>query len=228
MKGLLILVAGLAGLITVFSTPAVAVTIDYASSAGSSIDFDPADGCGGGSVGCFSFSSGNNIVITSGTATSFAGGINGLFGIGTITDTNTPVGNVETAPVSGSGTLSIFDGSTVLTADLTWVDLATFGTAGSLNTNGTANLSNIQYTGSNGDLVALASAGAGMQTATFQFATPTSLTEIFTNRTTQTSTSFSGSIAPSAIPAPAAFWLFGSGLIGLAGVARRRIDGRFT
>jgi len=34
---------------------------------------------------------------------------------------------------------------------------------------------------------------------------------------------FSGTLAPvSAIPVPAAVWLFGSGLIGLAGVARRR------
>jgi len=33
---------------------------------------------------------------------------------------------------------------------------------------------------------------------------------------------FSGTIAPVAVPVPAAVWLFGSGLVGLAGVARRR------
>ena len=32
----------------------------------------------------------------------------------------------------------------------------------------------------------------------------------------------SGSITPSAVPVPAAVWLFGSGLIGLVGIARRR------
>jgi hypothetical protein len=30
-------------------------------------------------------------------------------------------------------------------------------------------------------------------------------------------------INPSAVPVPAALWLFGSGLLGLVGVARRRI-----
>ncbi|MDT8283315.1 MAG: VPLPA-CTERM sorting domain-containing protein [Gammaproteobacteria bacterium] len=30
------------------------------------------------------------------------------------------------------------------------------------------------------------------------------------------------SITPSAVPVPAAVWLFGSGLLGLVGVARRR------
>lgn len=35
--------------------------------------------------------------------------------------------------------------------------------------------------------------------------------------------SFSGSLSPvSAVPVPAAVWLFGSGLVGLAGIARRR------
>ena len=203
--------------ITAFTMPAAAVTIDYSNTSGSSINLDPTDNCGGsGTVGCFSFSSGNNIVITSGTASGFSGGISGLFGVGAITTS----GLQETANVNGTGSLSIFDGGQILTADLSWVDIASFATAGVLNTLGTANLSNIVYGGSNGDLVALFNAGTGTQTATFQFTSPTSLTDLFTTSTTVTSTSFSGSIA--SIPIPATVWLFGSGLLGLVGMARRK------
>jgi len=200
----------------VFAAPVSAVTVDYSSQVGSSVDLDPTDGCGGGTVGCFSFSAGNNIVITSGTASGFAGGITGLFGVDTITSG----GGVESASVSGTGTLTIFDGATTLIADLTWIDIATYGTAGILNTFGAGNLSNITYSGTNPDLVALATAGSGVDTASFQFTTPTTLTDIFTTSTTVTHTSFSGSIA--AVPVPAAVWLFGSGLLGLAGLARRK------
>ncbi len=203
--------------LAVFVTPATAVTINYSNTSGSSVDLDPTDGCGGiGSIGCFSFSAGNSIQITSGTASGFTGGISGIFGVGTIT----PSGPVESANASGTGNLSIFDGSQLLTADLNWIDIATFGTAGILNTTGSANLTNIVYAGTNGDLLALSNVGTGIQTATFQFTSPTSLTNLFTTATATTSTSFSGSITP--VPIPAAVWLFGSGLIGLVGVARRK------
>jgi hypothetical protein len=203
--------------LAVFVTPATAVTINYSNTAGSSINLDPADGCGGGgSIGCFSFSTGNSIQITSGSASGFSGGIEGLFGVGAITAS----GSLETANVTNTGTLNIFDGSATLTADLNWIDIATFGTAGSLNTTGTANLSNIAYSGGNGDLLALVNLGGGINTASFQFTSPATLTDLFTTSTTVTSTSFSGSIT--AVPVPAAVWLFGSGLLGLVGIARRK------
>lgn len=203
--------------LAIYATPAAAVTINYSNTPGSSINLDPTDDCGGsGTFGCFSFSAGNSIQVTSGTASGFSGGITGLFGVGAIT----PSGSQETASVSGTGVLSIFDGSQTLTADLNWIDIASFGTAGSLNTTGTANLSNIVYGGLNGDLLALANAGDGINTASFQFTSPTSLTDIFTTSTSVTSTSFSGSIAP--VPLPAAVWLFGAGFLGLIGMARRK------
>ena len=211
----------LACIITVIAAPAAAVTIDYSNSPGSTIRFDPTDGCGSGIVGCFDFTpSANNIEITSGTANTFSGSISGLFGVGSIV----PLGaGAETADVISSigGGLSIDDGSNILTADLTWIDIFTFGTVGGLNTQGTANLTNISYSGSNSDLVDLATAngGVGFQTATFQFISPTSLTELFETGGTK-ETSFSGSI--SAVPVPAAVWLFGSGLLGMAGIARRQ------
>lgn len=204
-------------IIASFVTPATAATIGYSNTSNSSINLDPTDNCGGsGTVGCFSFSTGNSIQITSGTASGFSGGISGVFGVGTIT----PNGLLETALVSGTGSLSIFDGSQTLTAVLNWVDIATVGTGGILNVLGAANLNNIAYSGTNGDLLALFNAGTGTQTATFQFTSPTSLTDLFTTSTTTTSTSFSGSINP--IPVPPALWLFGSGLLGLVGIARRK------
>jgi hypothetical protein len=209
------------GLFFSMLTPASAATaIDYSNTTGSSVNLDPTDGCGGGAVGCFYFTSGSNLEVTSGTASGFFGGVSGNFGVGAITTTTTPQGPLETASVTGTGNLNIFDGSFTLTADLNWVDITTFGTAGSLNTLGTANLNNILYSGSNIDLLALASAGSGTQTATFQFSSPTSLTELFTNRSSTTSTSFSGSI--SAVPIPASVWLFGTGLLGLAGLTRKK------
>ena len=219
MKTITLLATICAGIIVSYAAPAAAVTIDYSNTSGSSVNLDPTDGCGGsGTVGCFSFSPGNSIQITSGTANGFAGGISGTFGVGTITS----AGSVETAMVSGTGVLSIFDGVFTLTADLDWVDIATFGTAGNFNSTGTANLSNIVYGGTNGDLAALLNAGSGVNTATFQFTTPTSLTELFTTNTAVTSTSFSGSITPTVVPVPAAVWLFGSGLLGLIGAGARK------
>jgi hypothetical protein len=127
---------------------------------------------------------------------------------------------VQTASVNGTGTLTIIDGSFTLTADLVWVDIFSIGTAGGANINGTANLSNIAYGGSNADLLALFNGGSGIQTMTYQFTTPQSLTQLFTTSSSVTSTSFSGNITP--VPVPAAVWLFGSGLLGLVGIARRK------
>ena len=217
MKKSHLLGAVCACIIASFVTPATAVTIDYSNTSGSSVNLDPTDGCGGiGTVGCFSFSTGNSIQITSGTALGFSGGISGIFGVGAITTG----GILETANVSGTGSLNIFDGSQTLTADLIWIDIASLNVAGVLNTLGSANLTNVVYAGVNGDLLALSNAGAGTNTATFQFTSPTSLTSLFTTATATTSTSFSGSITP--VPVPAAVWLFGSGLLGLVGIARRK------
>ena len=200
-----------------YITPASAVIIDYSNAAGSSIDLNPADNCGGsGTIGCFSFSTGNNIQITSGTAQGFSGEITGTFGVNPIAFGIF----VQRAEVTGTGVLSIFDGSETLTAELNWVDMFSAGTAGNLNATGSANLSNILYGGVNGDLLALAGAGGGINTASFQFTSPMTLSELFNASTTVTSTSFSGSIAP--VPVPAAAWLFGSGLLGLIGIARKK------
>ena len=207
----------------VLASPASAVTIDYSNSSIGKINLDPTDGCGvAGSVGCFDFTPGNSLEISSGSAAGYTGSISGLFGVGAISTLGG--GLIETANVNGTGTLTIFDGltSTSLTADLNWVDIGTFGTGGVINISGSVNLTSISYGGTNTDLLALANAGSGTQTTTFQFTSPQSLTDLFETSSTVSSTSFSGSI--SAVPVPAAIWLFGSGLLGLAGIARRKLS----
>ncbi len=96
--------------LSVLALPASAVTINYSNTAGGQVNLDPTDGCGGGAVGCFGFSSGSNLVVTSGSATGFTGSISGIFGVGAI---SSPVAGFETASVNGVGTLTIFDGVTL-------------------------------------------------------------------------------------------------------------------
>ena len=202
----------------VLASPVTAATINYSSTANSQVDLDPTDNCGGaGTVGCFDFSPGTNLEISSGTAIGLAGSITGTFGVGTITP-----GFLESANVTGTGTLTILDGLTPLTANLDWLNINTVGVAGILNISGNVNLTSITYGGTDADLLALANAGSGIQTATFQFTSPQSLTDLFETSSTVSSTSFSGSI--SAVPVPAAIWLFGSGLLGLVGIARRKLS----
>ena len=87
------------------------------------------------------------------------GNIAGPFGIGTVTT----IPGYPTAPVTGTGLLSIFDGVKYLTADISWNDGATIGgnyaTFGLLNLQGTVNLTHIQYTGLSTDLSTIKSAG---------------------------------------------------------------------
>ncbi len=186
------------------------------------VEFDPTDPAGGG-TGSFSFiPSGlaNFAVDTSdgvGDSVGLQGSISGVFDIGIISN---PITGVETAPVSGLGTLSISDGvSEFFTADVTFENLATIGTGGVIHTTGTANLTSLMYTGGNADLTALAAAPAGTQTVTFQFAFPTSITEL-TSGSSKTTTNFSSTI--STVPIPAAAWLFGSALFGITMLGRRK------
>lgn len=196
---------------------ASAVTFNFSNIPNSNILFNPTDDCGAlGSEGCFSFTpdGSDSLTITSGTASGLLGHISGLFAVSSISGSPP----VETATVSNTGMLSIFDGGDTLTASLDWLDITTIGTFGGLNIQGMANLSSISYGGSNSDLVALSNAGLGIQTLSFQFTAPVSLTDLF-NAPDSTSTSFSGSIT--VVPLPAALWLMGSALVGLTLVGRR-------
>src|ERR1035437_2528080 len=133
-------------------------------------------------------------------------------------------GPVQTAPVTGTGTFVIHDGASHdLTSTLTWIDIATVGTGGAINTLGTVNLGPFSYTGGNAQLLQLAANPLGIVGATFQFVSPAmSLTALAAGcSSSPCSTSFSGSLT--AVPEPGFYGslaLGGAGLIFLR--ARRR------
>ena len=186
---------------------AKAVVFDYSSTVNSFIVF-PGDTT-------FNMSpSTNNFMVTSGTAAGLLGDSNGTFTIGTITIN----GNTESAPVTGTGSFVIHDGSFNLTATLTWVDITQVGTGGNLNISGQANLSNITYGGTNADLVALRNAGSGGDVLSFQFIPAVPLTQL-RNGPGPNQTSFSGTVA--SIPdGGSAVALLGIALAGIEGVRR--------
>ena len=103
------------------------------------------------------------------------------------------------------------------TADLVWLNIGQFGTAGSLNTFGQANLTNVLYDGYDLDLALLAGYPDLATSLTFQFVPGVSLNDL---KTGFYETSFSGSIA--SVPEAGALLLFGTGLIGLVGYRRVR------
>jgi hypothetical protein len=157
-----------------------ALVITYSSEVNSFIDFDGA--------GNFNFTpSANSFHITSGTAAGLLGDMSGTFSIGAITTS----GGMSTAPVTGTGTFVIHDGSSDLTGTLVWVSIGQLGTFDGLNITGNVNLTGITYSGSNADLLAMAAVGSGIDTLSFQFTTTVSLADLTTS---SHDTSFSGSI----------------------------------
>jgi hypothetical protein len=119
------------------------------------------------------------------------GNIGGTFTIGAISIS----GPVQSAPVTGVGSFSIFDGSTSLTATAQWTTIRTFGTSGSINAGGSVNLSGISYSGSNPDLQALAASAAdtGIAVVSFQFIPAKTLTQLTTAGAVN-STTYSGTV----------------------------------
>jgi hypothetical protein len=196
----------LLGAVALAMIPGLAIgntDIGYANTVGSTVSFD---GSGNFTVGTFD--------ITSGSASGLLGNVSGGFSIGTIT----PIGfGASFATVSGTGLLTITDGSHVLTGNLSWVDIVQMGTIDGLNMQGTVNLTGITYDGSNADLMALAAAGSATDTLSFQFTSGVTLSSL---ATTAQSSSFSGSI--SAVPdGGATVALLGFGLVGIEGLRRR-------
>ncbi len=104
---------------------------------------DPARTISFPNLGTFDF------VITNsadGTTTGLKGNISGspAFDVGLITT----IGGLQLAPASGSGSISVFDGSTTLTANLTFDEVTTFGTSIGLSFSTLVNVSNVIYSGS--------------------------------------------------------------------------------
>jgi len=189
-------------------TPAKAVSFDYASTVGATINFN-----GGGS---FDFSAPPNFVITTGLA---AGSL------GTIT---APVGGwvigagAVTAPVIGVGSIAISDGTYTLTADIAWNTIAQLGAGGTLNYLASLNMSNIVYSGGNTDLAALRDDAGGINTLTFQFSAVKTLDDL---RAGGIKNSFSGTITSQRVAdGGMTAVLLGLGLVSVGFFARRRLS----
>lgn len=197
------LTAGIA-LASAGSALATSMAVDYANTTGSFINFNGNN--------TFNFSpSLNSLRITSGSAAGLGGQITGLFNMGAIIGGD--------APVTGTGLLTINDGITLFTANVTWADLFTHGTGSTLNTGGVVDLTGAHYTGSNPDLVALA-AGPDINVLTFQFAPGVSIEQLASG---VYHTSFSGTIT---IPTPApdggmTVAMLGGSLLAFVGVRRK-------
>ena len=196
-----------------------ALTLDFASIPGASIRFT-----GTGDLVTFP-SAGKGFQITDsdgvGDSVGLKGAITGSFTIDAIQKTTTPAGQLQSAAInSNSGKLSIWDTNNKLfSADLAFTTISTLGRTGGLDAGLLGlNLTNLSYNGTNTDLLALFQAGRATQSMTFQFGTAKNL-EYLTKDGRVTTTSYSGTI--SAVPVPAAAWLFGSALVGVAGIGRR-------
>jgi hypothetical protein len=126
---------------------------DFANTSGANLSFS-------GQNGVFSFtpdSNGNDFQITNdsggtGSALNLFGTISGTFTIGTISGSS--------APVTGSGVLTISDGTNNYTADISLVSISKPGSQGTLNPTEVVNLSNVHYAGGNSDLSAFAAGGS--------------------------------------------------------------------
>jgi hypothetical protein len=197
------------------------IELDFSNSTNSNIEF-----VGNGSGASFVFnnsSPGQGFQISNSSGVGDAVGLSGAFG-GTYSYTTAGItsdgSGLETAAVTSSnGTLSITDANGVsLTGAVAGVDLSTIGTAGIINLNGVINLTSVSYSGTNADLLQLASdanRNGGIVSISFQFAQNMSLTDLAANGV-DVSTSYSGSIMTIGAE-PSSLAIVGIGALGMIG-----------
>jgi hypothetical protein len=201
------------------------MVLDLSSDVGASVEFK---GTGAGATFKFNNNqSGDGLDITSssgvGDAVGLQGSIAGSFSYTTASITT--LGPLQMAPVATSGgLLTLTDGSGhALTGTITGVDLATVGTGGTVNVEGSINLTNVIYAGANADLTELkhdANLGGGAFALTFQFVPAESLSQLAASGSDH-STSYSGTIM-TAVPEPSSLVLGCVGAVGLVGYGLRR------
>ena len=153
-----------------------------------------------------------------GSAVGLMGGFSGgPFQYGPVTT----AGSYESAPVIGpAGDLTISDGQgNNLTGTVNFVDIATYGKVGGfINDSLTINLAGLSYSGSNPDLVYLAQSKVGTLNLSFQFGSPGETLSQLSSGAGGYITSYSGSIAATAVPEPSSLFMSGIGALGVFGL----------
>lgn len=193
---------------------AVDITLDFSALAGASVRVV------GTTLDFVNNASGRSLGITDSSGTGDAIGKQGkMTGTWTIGAISSLPGGVQTAPVFGTGTLTMYDGlGGTLTGTLAWNDLVSIGTIEGLNLAGALNLTALQYTHGASylvDFADLAASGKASQVLSFQFTSPVNLTKL-TDGTTRRR-SFSGTIFAESVPeAGATSLLLSTSLVGLA------------
>jgi len=219
-----------------------ALRLDFSSVVGGGITFNPTDVTPpANGVGTFSFEHGilpgqttSAFQITGHTgnttpgvgAQGLLGDITGTYNVGPITTSGNTQDAVVVAGAGATHQFTITDaGGFVFTADVAWISIRTTGVGGLINADGQVNLTNITYGGTNADLLQLYNESRpnnGVATISFQLASDSSLTTLFTTNTTPTTTSFSGSISAVPEPSQLALLLTGGLTLGLRRVMHRR------
>jgi len=196
-----------AGLACAAASSQAGIQLNFASTTGSDINFS-----GGGNFdfenGGVSLPTSPQFIITSQSGSPVPIG-DSTGDLGSITGSNfkivgPPSGSATSAAVTGSGLLTIKDGTGSLTATVTWQTIQENTSAGSLNLNAAINLNSIVYTGTKSDLTFLAGGGQGVETVTFSFTTSESLLALYNGSVASSfaNPAFSGALTSSFSPVP--------------------------
>jgi hypothetical protein len=195
------------GLAFVSSQSRAEIVLDFSSLSGAAVNFN--------GDGTFSFTpaDGNQFTITDskgvGESIDDTGYITGTFRVSDITPPNS---TIQTAKVTGTGSLYIDDrDGGKLTATLTWNSIIRAGAGDILNFDEGINLTSIQYSGSESDYLPFVNAGSGVGVVSFQFSSGANKSLEYLSTHTA-SASFSGTLT--AVPEPSTI-VAGAGALGL-------------